>query len=219
MSVFSNWSHTAHKRLASAGFPLPLGQVHQILSAGFGHNSLASFRLEDHDALERAPRGVVDIDKMQRRAEDFNLKVEWYEIFDAIPALHEGSSATPPPYTTLKRFWAHVMDLVTENIKPIEDEIARSLGGKPYQFEVTAAKPFETIEASLTVWKWHATGFVYVECADEYFKVPITAEVAFPKRGRHLMDHGYIARLKQTGEAEPYDEDLPTEFDYQAGND
>lgn len=219
MSVFSNWSYTARKRLAAAGFRLPLGQVHQILAAGFGHGSLASFRQEDHDALENAPRGVVDIDKMQRRAEDFNLKFDWYELFDALPALHEDGRATHPPYTSLKRFWAGVTQLVSENIKPIEDEIASSVGGKLYKSEVTEAKPLGPIEASLTEWKWQATGFVYVECDDGYFQVPMTAEVAFPKRGRHLMDQGYITRLSKSGDAQPYDEDFPTEFDYQGGND
>lgn len=54
MSVFSNWSHTAHVSLTAAGFRLPLGQVHQILSAGLGHASLASFAIHDKDALSKS---------------------------------------------------------------------------------------------------------------------------------------------------------------------
>jgi hypothetical protein len=222
MSIFSSWSHHTRASLKSADIRIPLGQVHQILAAGLGHASFASFSLHDVDALEAAKYAVLDTDRMQQRAGDFELQLSFAHCTDVIQGIrklkkNDGPKVAPYPIA-LNTFGNLISPLVLDSAHPIKDEIARKLNGQPNDSMVFSFNPDMSIDASLVEWKWTVTGLVYAVSSADY-QVPFTAEVVFPKLGKQLLGPGRIAEFAQSGSPELMEPDFATEFDPQGMND
>jgi hypothetical protein len=214
MSVFSNWSHTAHASLTSAGFRLPLGQVHQILSASLGHASLASFTVHDKNALPKSRYALLDLDRMHQRAQELQQPLTEKDCTEVLLRIRETSQQNEPYVQPLNGFGYLVQTMVRDSQHPVKDEIVQNLQGRPHDFHVFNASPYESIDAAPFVWRWKSTGMLYVACSDSHCQVPITAEVILPRLGAQLLGTGSISHFSQSGEPELYEEDYPTEFDH-----
>ena len=214
MSVFSNWSHSVRASMASAGFRVSLGQVHQILSAGLGHASFASFKVADQVALESAAYAVFDIEGMQRRAHAFPLQLKADHYHDMISKLDKARKSHWPQAAPLDSFGWVVRLLIEDEPHPAKLEICKSVGGQPNNSDVVDLDMVSPIEKSPCEWKWHASGFMNVVTEFDH-RVPFKSEVIYPKLGLHLLGPGHISQYEQCGETQLYDADYPAEFDPQ----
>lgn len=214
MSVFSNWSHTAHVSLTAAGFRLPLGQVHQILSAGLGHASLASFAIHDKNALSKSRYALLDLDRMHQRAHELHQPLTEKDCTEVLLKIREASQQDEPYVQPVNGFEYLVRTMVSDSQHPGMDEIAKNMQGRAYDFKVFHASPYEAIDAAPFAWRWKSTGTLYVACSDSHYQVPITADVIVPRLGTQLLGAGSISHFSQSGEPEFYDDDDYTELDH-----
>ncbi|MDR7307921.1 hypothetical protein [Rhodoferax saidenbachensis] len=212
MSVFSTWSHLARASLKTAGIPIPLGQVHQVLSAGLGHASFASFSLQEVDAMETAKYAVLDTDRMQQRASEFQLQLSSAHCIDVVQAIRQKCRMNGPYPVALNTFGNLISPLVLDSAHPIKDEIARRLNGQPNNSLVFSFNAVTSIDASVGQWTWNVTGLVYV-ASDADYQVPFNAEVVYPKLGKQLLGPGHISQFAQSGDPELLEPDFTTEFD------
>lgn len=218
MSVFSHLSHSFRSSLVSTGLKLPLGHVHQILVAGLGHGSLASFKVHDHAALEKAESVVSDAEAMVGRAKALGHSFSIEAVGAALRQCRFRSRGTERAMTPLGNMTFLVRVVGMDDPHPEKQAIANRLNGQPNGTQLLYVEPAYPIEASLNDWRWRAKGELTVACDELEYRVPISCEVVFPKVGRQLFGTGYIAHLVQSGESIPHEPEFITEFDPHAGS-
>nr|WP_315494200.1 hypothetical protein [uncultured Rhodoferax sp.] len=215
MSAFSSWSYLVRDYLTSLGYRASLGQAQQILAAGLGHNSLASFNNHDKAVLPHARQVVIDAALMAPRARELGFPLDGEQSQDILTSLIRTIDIQAPLVTT--------GTYVLEACRVVEDcsvrkgvqEILDKLSGTVHNLKAWNAKALEPLAANPRIWMWEVVGFLYVSQEDEILEVPIATEVIFPRLGIHLLGEGRTTRFRQTGDATPYyEEDYPTEFDH-----
>lgn len=100
MTAFSSWAFRLKQLLADVGVTIPLGHAYELLAAGLKHNSYASLKQLESNALGQAQLIVFDVDSVRARARslDVDLKPAKYlsdflDILDdpdAVPSSDKG---------------------------------------------------------------------------------------------------------------------------------
>lgn len=215
MSVFSSWSYIARAYLTSVGYRTSLGQVHQILAAGLGHKSLASFNVHDKAALQQAQYALLDPEKMFSRAKELRLPITERDCREVFLTLQEHTRNGRPAVRHIDCGPLAQAIALDTPIRPDIDEILDRLEGTVHDLRIWNSQPNDPIDAEPFIWSWRTRGSLFINCKDDSFEIPISADVVLPKVGVHLIGEGYVKRFMQTGDPTPYfEEDYPTEFDH-----
>jgi hypothetical protein len=201
MSIYSTWSRQVREVLVAGGCKLSHGQAMEVLAAGLGHNSYASFRLNDEASLDSAQFVVVSSEAMQARASRLKIIFQHDQCHDIVHALSDSSREGP-----VKR---HVQRLDTEtwlawNEIDVSErpEIRAMAHANQLIFDgvtVLLKTPNGALDIASDTWTWTATGFVSSHSRTFDFDIPFKAEVAFHKKGRHLMSQGVVMHIEQSG--------------------
>ena len=199
-SIFSTWSRLAREVLVNRGCKLSHGQVMEVLAAGLGHNTYASFKRRDEAAAEQAQFVVLSFEAMQRRAREFSRIVEDTYCFEIVQVFNANADEKLPKRRIQRleeETWVsgHALEMsshallqsLTQAEKMIFDGVA------------TLLETPSVYSEDAPIWLWSTTGNVLAHSDGTDYEIPFSAELLFDKLGRHLMSQGSLANLEQRG--------------------
>lgn len=204
MTRFISWSGIVHTTISALYPSFKLSQAREVLAAGLGHNTYASLRFHDLEALESARYVVLDFDRVLQRASGMRVPLtldQWWKT------LHELTPGRVTKGCSLGD--ARVMEIVARNVferdsHPLFQEIANRTGMKDGHWAHRAAPlPAQVPFADELAMLVH--GDVQAFNDQVALATPVIAEVRFKRIGRHLFGEGRIAHAAQHGEPRPYE--------------
>lgn len=200
-SNFSTWSKLAREALAENGCKLSHSQSMEVLAAGLGHNTYASFRLHDEANLASAKFVVLSFEAMLQRALTCDRRIELSHCEAVIAKID------PPGYD----------DLGQRLLQPlsVDDRVPRhSVDFSQFPEVIALAEVDSMIFEGVTTlwaerlqplsleshdWTWTVIGLVHASSKPDDFEISFDAKVVFDKCGRHLMREGRVLEIRPRG--------------------
>jgi hypothetical protein len=201
MSIYPTWSRLVRQTLISAGCKLSHGQAMEILAAGLGHKTYASFKQHDEASLFSARFVVVSYENMQARAHDFKVLIQSDQCHGILRALRESANEEGVSRrihrleTAASLAWNETDEFECPETKAIARANNLSFDGVTVLYK----KPNEALKFDSDAWSWTVNGSVHGQTEGIDFDIPFEAQVTFHKKGRHLMSQGVISRIEQNG--------------------
>lgn len=207
MSVFSQWCQIAHHHFSSSRSKLRLGQVQEIMAAGMGHNTYASFKLQDLPRLDKAAYALISVEAMARRATDLGATLDAKLCRDAVSNFCMRST---------KNEWAREV-FVGENMNwairralqntshPTGIELSLEINAIFDGITVLTAEPAVPLDRTGNQWRWRVRSTVHASRGQEFFDLQVHADVLFPQIGRRLLSQCVVLGLQRDGEWTEYD--------------
>lgn len=189
MSVFSQWCHAAHHHFSLNGSTLRLGQVQEVMAAGLGHRTYASFNAHDLTRLDEAAYALISVEAMVQRASDLGSVLNPKLCQDIVAELRIRPTADK---------WAREV-VVGENM---DWAIRRSLQSAPPEeglrlaleinatfdgLTVLTADPLLPVDLTGDEWCWSVNCTAHASRDQEFFDLPVRADVRFPRIGKRLV--------------------------------
>jgi hypothetical protein len=214
MSVFPNWCRSAQKQFSNPRVRLSLGQAQEVLAAGLGHRTYASFRSSDLAALERTAYALVSFDAMKRRATEFGAELSDDACHSALHGMRfgaQGQGRYVIPDTNLGLIFKI---LVSDSDHPMRGEIARELEAEINGIDAGYGEPCTPWDLSTAAWRWRGRGAFQFMTEEKDLAVPIDIEIEFRRLGRHLFATGAIVSVERAGEAQEFEAEEVLDFHY-----
>jgi len=212
MSKFVSWSGIVHATLSSFHPKLRLGQARELLAAALGHNTYASLREHDLQALELSAKCVVlDHHRVLARAAGLGLTLTPDQWWAAHRELTPGR-ACQGCYIGEDDVMARIARIVFEDTSyPLFHDIARAIGtsdghwaGQAEGLDGAGLPPDERA--------FLVHGSVNAFNEEVSLATPVIAEVRFKRVGRQLYSPGWSTKAVQHGSATPYEPDFDGEY-------
>lgn len=183
------------------GWPATLtrSQTREVLAAGLGHKSYASFRAQDEAQLNSAQFVVFSAAAMAERADMIRQVLLTYKCHLAVQWL-ESRREIGQRVAMDDGFFVPVMSALEEVGHPNKAAIAANLGCDV--FDVLAGRgpsPINALDETDGDWRWQATGTLRLQSATMDWHVPIRAEISFPRLGRRLFGKPDCLKFEQAG--------------------
>jgi hypothetical protein len=214
MSVFLSWCRSAQKQFTNPRGRLSLGQAQEVLAAGLGHRTYASFRSSDLVALERTAYALVSFEAMKKRAAEFGVQLSDEACHAALHGMRFGARGQDRyviPDTNLGNIYRL---LVSDSNHPMRAEIARELQAQINGIDVGYGEPCTLWNLSAAAWRWRAGCAFQFMTEEKDLAVPISVEIEFPRVGRHLFGKGEIVSVERAGEPYEYEPEVVLDYDY-----
>ncbi|WP_156398000.1 hypothetical protein [Duganella sp. Root336D2] len=213
MSKFKQWSKIVHSILAKQCPSIKRGQVQEILSAAFGHNTYASLRSNDLATLAGGAKYIlVAHDQAVIRARELGisiLRAEWDAAF-----LRLKPSGVSGDRWLISECEMHRAAHVAFEDSAHEDlyRIAGMVGAKDGHW---CGVTFDTSNVGLLPDQltFNVKGEVHA-FNDEgcYFAIPVRADVAFPRVGRRFYGQGAVLAVAQSGSPKEFEPEFEPDF-------
>ena len=211
MEKFARLSSVAHAALCKS-HPIKLGQVHQLLAAGFGHASLASFRLGD---LQRLNRGIefvcFDDAAALARARGFGFDVTDAQWRDVGFALRPSGVLGGTWLTDLNGMAAAARFTFEASGHPSIEAIYRSIGS-PDGLNAWSSRPLSDVAKLPEVLEFEVLGAVKAFGEPVCLSVPVACRIEFHRVGRRMYQQGVVQTIERCGEPAEYEPEFEGEF-------
>ena len=211
MSVFSQWCHNARHHFSST--KLRLGQIQEILAAGLGHKTYASFKLQDLPRLDDAAYALISVEAMVIRASDFSIELNANLCRDAVRHFR-----IRPSEDLLARDvvigenmnWA-IRRALENTSHPTGIELALEINATFDGLTPLTAEPVGPLDQNGSEWRWRVRCLAHASRGQEDFELEVLTDVLFPRIGRRLLSECVVTDLQRHGKWEEYDPamDLP----------
>lgn len=183
---FSSWVFAARQRLERRQSPIKLGHVQEVLAAGLGHKTFASFKQNDLKTASTAEYAVFDLRQMMERAQNLGLELRESECLRALPfnvqLLESGTMLVPS-----RQAWK-VVDKFT---RPHVSALKAKIQTQKSEMNVGVINALDGLEPLFSLddftqldWVWRHRGTFKSNHAS---LAGFDAYVAFPRLGRHLF--------------------------------
>ena len=210
MEKFARLSGVAYAALRKS-HPIKLGQVHQLLAAGFGHASLASFRLGD---LQRLNRGVefvcFDDAAVLARARGFGFDVTDAQWRDVGFALRPSGVLGGTWLTDLDGMAAAARFAFEASGHPSIEAIYRQIGS-PDGLTAWSSRPLSDVATPPEILEFEVLGAVKAFGEPVCLSVPVACQVAFERIGRRMYAKGELRSVERCGEPTEYEPEFEGE--------
>ena len=214
MSVFPSWCRSAQKQFSSPRARLSLGQAQEVLAAGLGHGTYASFRLSDLAAIERTAYALVSFEAMKKRAAEFGAQLSDEACHAALHGMRFGAQVQGRyvvPDTNLGNIF-HI--LVSDSDHPLQAEIASELQAEANGIQPGYGEPCTPWDPTAAAWRWRARGAFQFMTEEKDLAVPIDVEIEFRRLGRRLFATGEIVSVERAGEPYEYEHQVVLDYSY-----
>lgn len=208
MSLLSTWSKRTRETLLASGARLSHSQVLEVLAAGLGHNSYASFKATDEARLASAHLVVVSAVEMVRRGADLGRELSQEACESAVRALRLAREWPVQHVEELSNFDWIARSRLSDEGHPNKERISEDLGWSIHGLTVLGVqRPRGALAQVERGWCWRGSAHLELFSEDADWNVPCSAEISFEKLGRHLLGKGQITQFAREGEP------VKTEFD------
>jgi len=214
MSVFLNWCRSAQKQFSNPRVRLSLGQAQEVLAAGLGHRTYASFRSSDLTALEGTAYALVSFEAMRKRAAEFGAQLSDEACHAALHGMRFGAQDQGRYVIPDTNLGIVFRILVSDSDYPMRAEIARELQAQINGINAGYGKPCTPWDISAVAWRWRAHSDFHFMTEEKDLAVPIDVEIEFRRLGRHLFAKGEIVSVERVGEPYEYEPEVVLEYDY-----
>jgi hypothetical protein len=209
MSVFSQWCRNAHRRLSTHRAKLSLGQVYEITAAGLGHDTYASFKLQDLPRLNEAAYALISAEAMVRRAAALGITLDAHLCHDAVRDFHIRPSEDEWVRDVVvgeDMDWAIRRTLQDTN-HPEGIELALEINATFDGITMYLGEPEVPFDQTGKSWLWRVTGTAHSSKGQEYFDLDVQADALFSRVGRRLLSQCVVLNVRGNGvwEKENYD--------------
>lgn len=207
MSVFSQWCRIAHDHFSSNYSKLRLGQVQEIMAAGMGHKTYASFQRHDLPRLSEAKHALISVEAMERRASDFGVKLNANLCRDTVSQLRIRPSEenfAREVITSENMDWAIRLALENTN-HPDGIRLANEINATFDGITPLLTEPADPLDQSGNEWRWRVMCTVHASKGSEDFDLKVNADVLFPQIGRRLFSQCVVLGFQRDGTWEEYD--------------
>lgn len=200
MSLLSSWAKRTRETLLASGARLSHSQVLEVLAAGLGHRSYASFKTTDEPRLASAHLAVVSVDAMVRRGADLKVQLTRGVCEVAVRALRFSREWPVQHVQVLEYFDWIVRSTLSGEGHPAKSQIANEYGWALHGISVhEVSGPDKALSDAADAWRWNGAGDLEL-CSDVAdWAVPYQAEVSFEKLGRHLLGQARISGFERSG--------------------
>jgi len=205
MSKFVTWSGIVHATLRSSFPKLKLGQARELLAASLGHNSYASLREHDLQALESSAIHVLPSHAgVLRRAYELGLALtddQWWVVQRALTRGEVSLFSSLGGNAVMPNAARRVFE---DTSHPLFHQIARAIGMQDGQWAhrtVTLAPEGSRADELTILVYGEVRAFSETAC----LATPVIGEVTFPRVGRQLYGAGHLVRATQNGQPYPYE--------------
>lgn len=207
MSVFSQWCRVVHHHFSLNGSKLRLGQVHEIMAAGMGHRTYASFKLHDLPRLNEAAYALISVEAMVRRASDFCTALNPELCQDAVSDLRIRPTADEWAREVVvgeNMEWAIRQSLQNAN-HPEGRELALEIDATFDGFTLLTTEPVLPVDLAGNEWHWRLECMAHASREQQFFDLPVHADVRFCRIGQRLLSQPVVDGLQRDGRWEEYD--------------
>lgn len=204
MTRFTNWSGIVHTTLSTLYPYFKLGQARELLAAGLGHNTYASLRQHDLDALESARYVVLDLERLLQRAAGMGVQLtleQWWSTHHELTPGRITKGCYLGDARVMESAARHVFE---ESSHPLFYEIANRTGMKDGHWAHDAA-PLQGQDPVVDELAMLVHGDVQAFNEHDALATPVIAEVRFKRIGRQLYAEGRIEQVAQHGEPRQYE--------------
>lgn len=200
-STFTTWSRLTRTALAAHGHKLSYGQSMEVLAAGLGHNTYASFRPQDENALQQARFIVLSFDAMQRRAFGLGKEINTQHCDSVLAEINSDFSEDPLSWLVqrLERTDSIPRPSVDFSRHPEVVALAEAEGLVFDGVTTLWAECLQPFSNESRTWVWTVVGQVHASSKPDDFEIPFSAEVVFEKCGKHLMSAGSVLGISPRG--------------------
>lgn len=217
MSVFSQWCRVAHHHFSLNRSKLRLGQVHEIMAAGMGHRTYASFKVNDLSRLNEAAYALISVEAMVRRASDLGATLNPELCRDAVSDLRIRPVADDWAREIVvgeNMNWAIRRSLQNAN-HPEGSELALEIGATFDSFTALTTEPVLPFDRTGKQWHWRVRCTAHATRGEEFFDMPVHADVRFSRIGQRLLSQPVVVGLQRDGKWVEYDpSDVVLDYDY-----
>ncbi len=214
MSVFLSWCRSAQKQLSNPRVRLSLGQAQEVVAAGLGHRTYASFRVNDLAALGRTGYALIDFDALKRRSAEFGAEATSEACHAAIHGMRFGRNEQGRYVLPHANLGVVASILISEAKQADWDVVAAELGAEIRGVEAGSAAPAEPWNLESSTWLWCSAGALLVSTEEADLSVPVDFEVEFRRLGRHLFEVGKVVSAKRAGGPKEYEHQDVAEYSY-----
>ncbi len=207
MSVFSQWCRVAHLHFSVFRSKLRLGQVQEIMAAGMGHNTYASFKLQDLPRLDKAAYALISVEAMARRATDLGTTLDAKLCCDVVSNFCIRSSENEWAREVVvgdNMNWAIRHALQNTN-HPAGIELALEINATFDGIAVLTAEPAVPLDRTGNQWHWRVRSTAHASRGQEFFDLQVHADVMFPRIGRRLLSQCVVLDIQRDGKWNEYD--------------
>lgn len=207
MSVFSQWCRVAHHHFSLNRSKLRLGQVQEIMAAGMGHKTYASFKLQDLPRLNEAAYALISVEAMVRRASDFSCALNAKLCRETVKDFRIRSTADEWAREVVvgeNMNWAIRCALQNAN-HPEAVKLALEINAIFNGFTVLTSDPVMPFELTSHEWHWRVQCTAHASRGQEFFDLPVRADVRFLRIGQRLLSQPVVLGLQCNGKWEEYD--------------
>jgi hypothetical protein len=201
MSVFSQWCRSAHRHFSPHRAKLSLGQVQEITAAGLGHNSYASFKLQDLPRLDVAAYALISAEAMVQRAAAFGITLDVDLCRDAVSDFRIRPSKEDWPRDVVvgeDMGWA-IRNILQETNHPAGIEFALEIDAALDGITMLMGEAVGPLARADNEWHWRMSGTAYASKGQENYELQVHCDAMFPRLGRRLLSQCVVLSLHRDG--------------------